>query len=208
MGEPSAAEQTVFVVDDDEAMRSSLAWLIESMGLQVRTFPDADHFLSGYDPAAPGCLVLDVRMPGISGLELQERLRDKGVRVPIIFISAHGDVAMAMRAVKNGALDFLEKPCNHDEMATAIHTALQRDREQRTAARSVDAARARLTGLTPREQEILQLVVEGLSSRAIGDQLGISSRTVEVHRARLMDKTGAESVPDLVRMVLDAARDT
>lgn len=208
MGEVSTVDQTVFVVDDEEAMRSSLAWLIESMGLKVRTFPDADSFLAGYDPAAPGCLVLDVRMPGISGLELQEQLRDEGVRIPVIFISAHGDVSMAMRAVKSGALDFLEKPCNQDEMAAAIHDALARDREQRANLKTVDAARGRLESLTPREQEILQLVVKGLSSRAIGDQLGISARTVEVHRARLMDKTGAESVPDLVRMVLAAGRDT
>lgn len=207
MGEGNTAGQTVFVVDDDEAMRSSLAWLIESIGLAVHTFPDADSFLSGYNPNAPGCLVLDVRMPGISGLELQEQLRGKGVSIPIIFISAHGDVAMAMRAVKNGALDFLEKPCNHDEMSAAIHEALRRDREQRAVLKSVGKARERLTALTPREQEILQLVVKGLSSRAIGERLGISSRTVEVHRARLMDKTGAESVPDLVRMVMDATRE-
>jgi len=207
LGENEFAGQTVFVVDDDEAMRSSLAWLIESMGLAVRTFADADAFLSGYDPEVPGCLVLDVRMPGISGLELQEQLGAKGVRIPIIFISAHGDVAMAMRAVKNGALDFLEKPCDHDEMARAIHDALRRDREQRAASVKAGEARSRLTSLTPREQEILKLVVEGHSSRAIGDQLGISGRTVEVHRARLMDKTGAESVPDLVRMVLDADSD-
>ncbi|MCF8177281.1 MAG: sigma-70 family RNA polymerase sigma factor [Sulfuritalea sp.] len=195
-------EPTVFIVDDDLAVARSVRWLIESIRLQVETFPSAQAFIDGYNAAKPGCLVLDVRMPGMSGLELQERLTAQRVRIPIIFITGHGDVQMAVKAVQAGAFDFVEKPFNDQDLLDRIQKAIAVDAEQRDR----DAQRAQLqslfVSLTPREREVMDLVVEGMSNKAVANTLGLSAKTVEVHRAKVMEKMHARSVSDLVKMSL------
>ncbi|MCX7165913.1 MAG: response regulator transcription factor [Rhodocyclales bacterium] len=193
-------EPTVFIVDDDQAVARSLRWLIESVQLKVETFASAQAFLDGYAAAKPGCLVLDVRMPGMSGIELQERLTVQRISVPIIFITGHGDVQMAVRAVQAGAFDFIEKPFNDQDLLDRIQRAISFDSEQRAR----DSQRARLSalfaGLTTREREVMDLVVEGMSNKAVANTLGLSAKTVEVHRAKVMEKMNARSVSDLVKM--------
>ncbi|MCE9641514.1 MAG: response regulator [Betaproteobacteria bacterium] len=188
------------MVDDDQAVARSLRWLIESVRLKVETFASAQAFLDGYDAAKPGCLVLDVRMPGMSGIELQERLTAQRIRVPIIFITGHGDVQMAVRAVQAGAFDFIEKPFNDQDLLDRMQRAISFDSERRER----DTQRAQLgalfTSLTPREREVMDLVVEGMSNKAVANTLGLSAKTVEVHRAKVMEKMNARSVSDLVRM--------
>jgi len=195
-------EPTVFIVDDDEVVARSLRWLIESIKLHVATFVNAKAFLDGYRPELPGCLILDVRMPGMSGIELQEQLQARQWKIPVLFITGHGDVQMAVRAVKAGAFDFVEKPFNDQDMLDRIQHALAKDTEQR----KIDAERTlllrRLDSLTLREREVMHLVVDGLPNKLIADQLGLSAKTVEVHRARVMEKTGARSISDLVKLVL------
>jgi RNA polymerase sigma factor (sigma-70 family) len=195
-------EPTVFIVDDDQAVARSLRWLIESVQLKVETFASAQAFLDGYATTKPGCLVLDVRMPGMSGIELQERLTVQRIRVPIIFITGHGDVQMAVRAVQAGAFDFIEKPFNDQDLLDRIQRAISFDSEQRAR----DSLRARLSALlaslTPREREVLNLVVEGMSNKAVANTLGLSAKTVEVHRAKVMEKMHARSVADLVKMAM------
>lgn len=194
------SEPTVFIVDDDQAVVRSLRWLIESVQLEVETFASAQEFLDGYDAAQPGCLVLDVRMPGMSGIELQERLAAQRIRVPIIFITGHGDVQMAVRAVQAGAFDFIEKPFNDQDLLDRIQRAISFDSERRER----DTQRAQLSALfvslTPREREVMDLVVGGMSNKAVANTLGLSAKTVEVHRAKVMEKMRARSVSDLVRM--------
>jgi RNA polymerase sigma factor (sigma-70 family) len=194
------SEPTVFIVDDDLAVARSLRWLIESVQLKVETFASAQAFLDGYDAAKPGCLVLDVRMPGMSGIELQERLTAQRIRVPIIFITGHGDVQMAVRAVQAGAFDFIEKPFNDQDLLDRMQRAISFDAERRGR----DTQRAQLcalfASLTPREREVMDLVVEGMSNKAVANTLGLSAKTVEVHRAKVMEKMNARSVSDLVRM--------
>jgi len=196
------SEPTVFIVDDDLAVARSLRWLIESVSLKVETFASSQAFLDGYDAAKPGCMVLDVRMPGMSGLELQERLATQQFRVPIIFITGHGDVQMAVRAVQAGAFDFIEKPFNDQDLLDRIQKAIAFDTDQR----GKQALRVQLgslfSSLTPREHEVLDLVVEGLSNKAIANTLGLSAKTVEVHRAKVMEKMHARSVADLVKMAM------
>jgi two-component system response regulator FixJ len=193
-------EPTVFIVDDDQAVARSLRWLIESVQLRVETFASAQAFLDGYAAAKPGCLVLDVRMPGMSGIELQERLTVQRIRIPIIFITGHGDVQMAVRAVQAGAFDFIEKPFNDQDLLDRIQRAIAVDSERRGR----DSQRARLSALfaslTPREREVMDLVVEGMSNKAVANTLGLSAKTVEVHRAKVMEKMNARSVSDLVKM--------
>jgi two-component system response regulator FixJ len=193
-------EPTVFIVDDDQAVARSLRWLIESVQLKVETFASAQAFLDGYAAAKPGCLVLDVRMPGMSGIELQERLTVQRIRIPIIFITGHGDVQMAVRAVQAGAFDFIEKPFNDQDLLDRIQRAIAVDSERRER----DSQRAQLStlfaGLTPREREVMDLVVEGMSNKAVANTLGLSAKTVEVHRAKVMEKMNARSVSDLVKM--------
>lgn len=196
------AEPTVFVVDDDEAMRSSLSWLLGSVGLTAETYATADEFFAAFDPNRPGCLVLDVRLPGMSGLELQELMRREGIRMPIVFITGHGDVPMASRAIKGGAVDFLEKPFSHQQLLERVNEALHLDSRYRTAAGRRRNYERLLQTLTKREREIMQFVAEGHSSKEIGEMLGISRRTVEVHRAHVLGKTGATTTADLIRMVL------
>jgi len=195
---------TVFVVDDDEAMRTSLKWLIESAGIQVLSFASAQAFLDAYrrDRARAGCLLVDVRMPGMSGLELQGRLAEHEIDLPVIIITGHGDVAMAVRAMKAGALDFIEKPFNDDALLASIHRGLDLDAaRRRRQVRRADIA-ARLGQLTPREHEVMELVTEGKSNKEIAASLSVSAKTVEAHRARVMEKMQAHSLAELVRMVL------
>jgi RNA polymerase sigma factor (sigma-70 family) len=195
-------ETTVFVVDDDQAMRASLKWLIESVGMQVETFESAQAFLDAYYPGRAGCLLLDVRMPGMGGLELQAYLSRREIRLPVIIITGHGDVAMAVKAMKVGAVDFIEKPFDDEELLNSIRNALQHDEKQRTLrAQRADIA-ARMAELTPREHEVMAMVTDGKSNREIASTLGVSAKTVEVHRARVMDKMRADSLAELVRMAL------
>jgi two-component system response regulator FixJ len=195
-------EPTVFIVDDDQAVARSLRWLIESVRLRVETFCSAQAFIDGYDAAKPGCLVLDVRMPGMSGLELQERLAAQRIHIPIIFITGHGDVQMAVRAVQAGAFDFVEKPFNDQDLLDRIQRAITRDAEWRDRDLQQARLRALFATLTPRETEVLDLVVEGLSNKAVANALGLSAKTVEVHRAKVMEKMHARSLSDLVKMAM------
>lgn len=195
-------EPTVFIVDDDQAVARSLRWLIESVRLKVETFPSAQAFLDGYDATSSGCLVLDVRMPGMSGLDLQELLVAQRIHVPIIFITGHGDVQMAVRAVQAGAFDFVEKPFNDQDLLDRIQKAIARDADQRGKDAQRAQLRALFASLTPREREVLDLVVEGMSNKAIANSLGLSAKTVEVHRAKVMDKMHARSISDLVKMAM------
>ncbi len=201
------SEPTVFVVDDDQAMRNSLRWLIESVGMKVRTFGSADEFLNDYYPGRAGCLLLDVRMPGMSGLELQEHLRRREIRLPVIIITGHGDVGMAVKAMKSGAVDFIEKPFNDESLLGSIRSALDHDQRQRALQSQRSAIAARLAELTPREHEVMDMVTEGRSNREIAVALGVTAKTVEAHRARVMDKMRATSLAELVRMALVACSD-
>jgi FixJ family two-component response regulator len=190
----------VFVVDDDVSVREALKNLLRSVGFKVETFASAQEFLSSKRPDAPGCLVLDIRLPGGSGLDLQHRLIGAKIQIPIIFISAHADVPMSVRAMKAGAVEFLTKPFRDQEILDAVHQAIERDRGERDRARETEAVRKRYNSLTSREQEVLALVVQGFANKQIGDELNISEPTVKMHRGRLMDKMGADSLPDLVRI--------
>lgn len=200
--EPAMKDQYVFIVDDDEAMRDSLAWLLEGNGLKVRMFASATAFLDAYGTAMAGCLVLDVRMPGMSGLELHERLQALGSTLPIIFVTGHGDVPMAVSALKKGATDFIEKPFNNDEILRLIEQCLAADREQSSLRRHHAEIDRRLASLTQREREVLGLIAAGRLNKQIADDLGISIKTVEVHRARVMDKMEVRSVAELVQLVM------
>lgn len=198
------SKPTVFIVDDEEAVRDSLQWLLESSGLSVALFDSAEAFLSSYKPDQPGCLVVDVRMPGMSGLELQERLVEQHYSIPVIFITGHGDVPMAVQAVKHGAVDFLEKPFNDKELLQIIQRCLEQDRQHRERKQLSDNTSHRLASLTPREREVMQLVVAGKLNKLIADQLNISIKTVEAHRAKVMEKAGVNSLAELVQLVMSS----
>jgi two-component system response regulator FixJ len=193
----------VFIVDDDEAVRNTLRLVLKAAGLSCVTFSSAQEFLTSYDLEQPGCVVLDVRMPGMTGMELQQILNLKGAIVPVIFISGHGDVPMAVEAMKHGAFDFVQKPVKEEDLADRVKRALEKDRANRNQLRQRDVIRERLQSLTPREREILSLVTRGKPNKVMAGDLGVSQRTVEIHRARVMEKMGAESLAQLVRMVLD-----
>ena len=193
----------VFVVDDDEAVRSSLRLLLKSVGLVPSALGSAREFLDVYDPAQPGCLVLDVRMPGMSGLELQEQLNLRGAVIPVIFITGHGDVPMAVEAMQAGAFHFLQKPFRDQDLIDRIQRALEKDRADRAVLDERSLIRERLQSLTPREREVLRLVASGKPNKIMAAELDVSQRTVEIHRARVMEKMGASSLAALVRMVLD-----
>jgi two-component system, LuxR family, response regulator FixJ len=197
-------EPLVYVVDDEASIRDSLAMLLRSVGLASRTFGDAKSFLAAYQPRPDTCLVADVRMPGMSGIELQEVLRSRGTELPVVIITGHGDIAMAVRAMKAGAADFIEKPFHDQTLLDAVHRALARSADPRVeaAAMDADALQKRLATLTPREREVMALVVEGRPNKAIATRLGLSTRTVEVHRAKSMEKMQAQSLADLVRMAI------
>jgi FixJ family two-component response regulator len=190
----------VFVIDDDRMIRDGLQSLIKSVGLRVETFASAQDFLAVKHPDAPACLVLDVRMPGISGLDLQLKLRDGGIPIPIIFITGHGDIPMSVRAMKEGAHEFLTKPMRGQDLLDAVQKALASDRTLRRERKEVEEIRARFESLTPREKEVLDLVVAGFLNKQIADQLGMSELTVKTHRAHVMEKTLADSLAHLVRM--------
>jgi two-component system, LuxR family, response regulator FixJ len=193
----------VFVVDDDEAVRSALRLLLKSVGLTANALPTAQQFLATYDPAQPGCLVLDVRMPGMSGLELQEQLNLSGAVIPVIFITGHGDVPMAVEAMQQGAFNFLQKPFRDQDLIDQIQKALARDQQNRAELSERSRNRERLESLTPREREVLALVVSGKPNKVMAADLGLSQRTVEIHRARVMEKMGVSSLAQLVRIVMD-----
>jgi len=194
---------TVFVVDDDEGVRNSMRFLLKSVGLATRVLPSASEFLDTYKPSHPGCLVLDVRMPGMSGLELQRQLNLLGAVIPVIFITGHGDIPMAVEAMQQGAFDFLQKPFRDQDLIDRIQRALERDARNRAALDQHTAIRERLDSLTPREREVLALMTRGKPNKIMAAELGVSQRTVEIHRARVMEKSGAASLAQLVRMVMD-----
>jgi FixJ family two-component response regulator len=194
----------VFIVDDDEAVRSSVRLLIRSVGLQAQVYASAHDFLATYDPRHPGCLLLDVRMPGMSGLELQQELNRRGATIPVVFISGHGDVPMAVEAMQQGAFDFLQKPFRDQDLLDRVQRALARDAESRSRLAARAEIKTRLATLTPRETEVLQLVTRGKANKVVGAELGVSQRTVEIHRAHVMEKMNASSLAELVRMVLDS----
>jgi len=191
----------VYVVDDDEAMRDSLTLLLSSVGYLSKAYPGAGEFLDDYDPGQHACLLADIRMPGMSGLEMQEELNQRGIEIPIIFITGHGDIPMAVEAMKGGAIDFLQKPFRDQDVLDRINDALQRDIERRDSMRENSVVRERLASLTPREQEVMKRVVAGQANKVIALDLGVSQRTVEIHRARVMRKMGARSLAELVRLV-------
>jgi FixJ family two-component response regulator len=200
----SVPDQNIFVVDDDEALRDSLVWLLESSGYRVVAFESAERFLAAYQPSMTGCLVLDVRMPGMSGLELFEELRRRRSTLPVIFITGHGDVPMAVSAVKKGAVDFIEKPFGDRDMLGLIEQCLAAEQESRDKRRLEAETAKRLAHLTQREREVLELIIAGKLNKQIADVLGISIKTVEVHRARVMEKMGAHSLAELVQQVITA----
>lgn len=191
-------EATIFVVDDDQAARDSLRWLLESVDLRVQTFDSAAHFLDAYQPGQPGCLVLDVRMPGMSGLELQDLLADRQCNLPTLFITGHGDVPMAVRAMKAGAMDFIEKPFHDQTLLERIQQCLARGNQLREESATRAAWLQRIASLTPREREVLDMIVGGSSNKAVASALGISIKTVEAHRANVMEKMSVSSLAELV----------
>jgi len=197
-------EPCVFIVDDDEAVRGSLKLLLKSVGLPAATYPSAQAFLAAYNSSQPGCVVLDVRMPGMSGLELQQLLNLRGATVPVIFVTGHGDIPMAVEAMQHGAFDFLQKPFRDQDLLDRIQRALELDRATRQQLKEQDRIRERMQSLTPRERAVLKLVTSGKPNKVMAADLGVSQRTVEIHRARVMEKMGASSLAQLVRMVLDA----
>ena len=194
---------TVFVVDDNEGIRNALRLLLKSLGIASRTMASAKEFLDTYNPDEPGCLVLDVRMPGMSGIELLQQLNLSGAVIPVIFITGHGDVPMAVEAMQQGAFDFLQKPFRDQDLVDRIRRALDRDGRSRAALAQHARIRGRLASLTPRERDVMALMTRGMANKVIAAELGISQRTVEIHRSRVMDKSGAASLAQLVRMTLD-----
>ena len=193
---------TVFLVDDDEAVRDSLGLLMKSVALTSRSFASAAEFLAKYDPESPGCLVLDIRMPGMSGMELQQKLIEMRAILPIIFITGHGDIPMAVEAMQRGAVDFIPKPFRDHELLDRINKAIEDDRENRDALVEREEVEKRVEKLTPREKQVMELVVQGKANKVIAGDLEVSQRTVEIHRARVMEKMQVRSLAQLVRMVM------
>lgn len=193
---------TIYVVDDDDGMRRALTGLMTTVGYDVLPFARPSEFLSKYDPDQPGCLVLDVRMPEMSGLEVQQQLNRAGSMVPVILITGHGDIPMAVQAMKDGAFDFLQKPFRDQELLDRINAAIKQDAENRTAVERHADLKRRAESLTPREREVMAFVVDGRANKVIAIDLGLSERTVEIHRANVMEKMAARSVAHLVKMHL------
>ena len=199
-------DQRVYIVDDDEAMRDSLAWLLESQGFAVTAYSSAEDFLAACRDGMAGCIVLDVRMPGMSGLELYERLAARHCALPVIFITGHGDVPMAVSALKKGAVDFIEKPFNDTDMLRLIRQCMDLDTERRARRARENSVASRLAQLTAREREVMDRVVEGKLNKQIADELSISMKTVEAHRARVMEKMGVRSLAELVQCALESSQ--
>jgi len=199
-----APDQQVYIIDDDEAVRDSMGMLLDSAGLQFTCFETANDFIHHYDGSQRGCLVLDIRMPGMTGLELQQQLNDLNSALPIIFITGHGDVPMAVEAMRRGAIDFLRKPVRESDLLLRIEQALQQESGARDDTRQRHQNRTKLASLTEREGEVFRLVAEGLANKVIAADLGISERTVEVHRAKVMKKLEARTLAQLVRIYLQS----
>ena len=197
-------QSTVYVVDDDKLARESLEWLIESVGLPVKTFDSGQAYLDDYDKSSTGCLVLDVRMPDISGLDLHAKLKQDGCTLPVIIMTGHADVEMAVRAMKAGVYDFIEKPYNDSLMLERIQSAIAFDLDNRKEQERINSVKDRIETLTPREQEVLKYVLKSTANKVIASELGISIKTVELHRSNLMSKMQASSVTELVRLALIA----
>jgi len=202
----NSAQPTVFVVDDDEPVRDAIGMLLETVDIPYESFANAQTFLDSYDRSRAGCLILDIRMPGISGLELQQILVERQAPIPIVFITGHGDVPMAVEAMKRGAVDFIRKPFRDQELLDRVHEALNRDAGQRAEFEDLERTRALAGALTPREHEVFMRVAQGQANKVVAIELGISERTVEIHRSQVMQKTGARSLADLVRMKLALER--
>jgi RNA polymerase sigma factor (sigma-70 family) len=201
---PTSTEPTVFVVDDDPAVLKALSRLLRSAGLRVETFAACEAFLARDDPQAPGCLLLDVALPGLDGLALQRRLAEARQPRPIVFLTGHGDIPMGIQAMKDGATDFLTKPAQDEALLGAVRTALERDREARQARAVLADIERGLAALTPREREVLRHVVAGKPNKQVAAELETTEKTIKVHRARVMSKMQASSLPDLVRMAAQA----
>ncbi len=193
---------TVFLVDDDHAVRDALELLLESAAFKTAAFETADAFLDAYRPDQAGCLVLDIRMPGISGMELQDLLTARGITLPVIFLTGHGNVPMSARAFRTGAVDFMEKPFDEDALLARIKEAIQLDLSNRKVTQRHKIAMDKLAALTPREQQVMLLVVAGKVNKEIAAELNLSHRTVEIHRGRVMDKTGSRSLTELIELAL------
>lgn len=194
------SDAIVYIVDDDDAVRDSLSFLLRTVGLAARTYASAGEFLSAYVPDDVCCLIADIRMPGLSGLELQQELLERHADIPIIFITGHGDVPMAVNAMKSGAVDFIQKPFRDQDLLDRIHQALQQARSARNTKLEAMTIQDRFNVLTPRECEVMEKVVKGCANKVIAMDLGVSQRTVELHRARVMQKMGVRSLAELVRM--------
>ncbi|AKJ67424.1 MULTISPECIES: response regulator transcription factor [Pandoraea] len=195
-------QETVFIVDDDEAVRDSLRWLLEANGYHVRSFDSAEQFLAHYDRRQVACLILDVRMPGMNGLELQEHLLAQNISIPTIFVTGHGDVPMAVNTMKKGAMDFIEKPFDAAELRVLVERMLGKARLDASSQREQQAADELLARLTGREQQVLERIIAGRLNKQIADDLGISIKTVEAHRANIMEKLNVNTVADLLRLAL------
>lgn len=206
MKQPAAESGLVFIVDDEEAVRDSIALLLRSVGIRSRTFGDAREFLDSYQPSERGCLVLDIRMPRMGGMEVQQELNRRGWGIPVIFVTGHGDVPMAVEAMRAGAVDFLQKPFKDDELIRRVQKALEQDARLREQLSSVEQVRSRFDSLTPREREIAERLADGAANKAIAIDLGLSERTVELHRAHVMQKMEARGLAQLVQMVLQIRR--
>jgi len=198
----SEKNATIFIVDDDEAIRDSLDMLLKTVDLNTTTFGSGDEFLEAYDPGWEGCILLDIRMPGTSGMEVQKRLAESGCSIPIIFITGHGDIPMAVEAMHIGAFDFIQKPFRDQDLLDRIDQALTTSDEQEQQSARKKTVQNQFQTLTPREQEVMQFVVHGSANKVIAMDLGVSQRTVEIHRARVMEKMQARSLAELVRMAL------
>jgi len=193
-------QPTAYVVEDDESIRTLWRWLMESNGIAVRTFANAADFIAEYRAGSPGCLILDLRLPGMSGRELQDYLKAKGIAIPIVFVTAHGDVRTAVTALKEGAVDFIEKPFSYLQALATVRKAFERDAEDRARSARHALVAGRIAALTDREREVLRCVMAGKPNKLIADELAISVKTVEVHRAKLMEKMAVDSVAELVQL--------
>jgi two-component system response regulator FixJ len=206
MPDVTIKKPSIMVVDDDSGVRNAMRILLKSVGLESVLYSSAQEFLAAYQPSQPGCLLLDIRMPGMSGLELQQQLNLRGAVIPVIFMTGHGDVPMAVEAMQHGAFDFLQKPFRDQDLLDRIQKAIAKDAQSRASLGEHERIRTHLKTLTAREREVMDLMIQGKQNKAIAQDLGVSPRTIEIHRARVMEKMEAHSVAELVRMMLDLER--